>query len=93
MLIYSHIIGNDIGAGKLQVVVNAAGRTDKGVSAYGQVVSFYSWEELSLDDIMASINAVSPGNLRALHVQVVPRSFHATFKVISPHLSALALHV
>lgn len=39
-LICSRIIGNDIGVGKLQVVVNAAGRTDKGVSAYGQVVSF-----------------------------------------------------
>lgn len=65
-----------------QVVVNAAGRTDKGVSAYGQVISFYSWDELSLGDIASCINAASPGHLRALHVQRVPRSFHATFKVI-----------
>ncbi|EIE20251.1 pseudouridine synthase, partial [Coccomyxa subellipsoidea C-169] len=65
-----------------QVVVNAAGRTDRGVSAYGQVVSFYSWEELALDDIITCINAADPGKLRALHAQVVPRSFHATFQAV-----------
>ncbi len=64
--------------------MNAAGRTDRGVSAYGQVVSFYSWEELALDDIITCINAADPGKLRALHAQVVPRSFHATFQVSPP---------
>ncbi|KAL4419960.1 hypothetical protein ABPG75_007058 [Micractinium tetrahymenae] len=49
------------------VVLSVAGRTDRGVSALGQLV-------------LAAINAARPGLLRAWHVESVPRCFHATFK-------------
>ncbi|KAL4420340.1 hypothetical protein ABPG77_006147 [Micractinium sp. CCAP 211/92] len=49
------------------VVLSVAGRTDRGVSALGQLV-------------LGAINAARPGLLRAWHVESVPRSFHASFK-------------
>lgn len=67
----------------VQMRVSAAGRTDKGVSAHGQVISFYSWQDLAPDDIVACINAASPANLRAWHAKPTPRSFHATWQVVS----------
>ena len=63
----------------------SAGRTDAGVSALGQLVSFYSWAPLSEDEVKAAINAFAPadgqpsGAIRAVSAQQVPRSFHATF--------------
>lgn len=64
-----------------QMRVSAAGRTDKGVSAHGQVITFYSWQDLAPDDVLACINAASPATLRAWHAQHTPRSFHATWQV------------
>lgn len=60
--------------------VFVAGRTDKGVSAVGQVCSFHTWREpLDLDQIRDAINASSPGTLRAVSVTGVPRDFHPAF--------------
>jgi tRNA pseudouridine(38-40) synthase len=67
----------------MQVIVDAAGRTDKGVSACGQVVSFHSWPEVSLEAVAHALDTACRGMLRALHVQRMPRSFHATFSVRS----------
>ena len=57
-----------------------AGRTDAGVSALNQLVSFYAWPELTVDDIREAIDGATPdGSMRLLTAQRVPRSFHATF--------------
>ncbi len=73
----------------VQVPVDCAGRTDRGVSAAGQVVSFHSWREVPLERVTECLNAAAPGVLRAVHVQRVPRRFHATFSVGSSSLDEM----
>ena len=63
-------------------VVSCSGRTDKGVHSVGQLVSFYSWKDISDDDIARALRERDPatGNsLEVYYVRRVPRSFHATF--------------
>jgi len=59
--------------------VQAAGRTDAGVSAAGQVISFHTYDSPMADAMLEAINAVAPGELRVWRVEAVPRAFHATF--------------
>lgn len=65
---------------KEPVRVAAAGRTDSGVHADGQVISFRT----SLDSIPAetfhiALNSFLPGDVQALHGEEVDDSFHARF--------------
>ena len=58
----------------------SAGRTDAGVSAVGQLVTFNCWEALSAAALDEAIRAAAPdGALRLVSAVTVPRSFHATF--------------
>jgi tRNA pseudouridine38-40 synthase len=59
--------------------LDAAGRTDKGVSAIGQVISFIASEPAALDAIARAIDEAAPGALAALDVRQVSNSFHAQF--------------
>ena len=60
--------------------LSVAGRTDAGVSAIGQLVSFYSWPKLTEEQIRAAVDEAAPdGCLRLLSATRVPRSYHATF--------------
>lgn len=60
--------------------VAVAGRTDRGVSASGQVVSFRSDEPLlDLDRLSAAIDGEAPGQLQCLAIAPQPRGFHAQF--------------
>jgi tRNA pseudouridine(38-40) synthase len=72
-----------VGPGSPRVVITSAGRTDRGVSACGQVVSFYARtpQPLSGHEIAAAITTASPveGALRVLGAQPMPRSWHPTF--------------
>ncbi|KAK9829404.1 hypothetical protein WJX72_005650 [[Myrmecia] bisecta] len=63
-----------------QVNINGAGRTDKGVSACGQVFSFTTWDEPQPAEVLATINRIASDQLCAWAVQRVPNSFHATFQ-------------
>eukprot|EP00967_Tisochrysis_lutea_P148596 scaffold284191_cov31-Tisochrysis_lutea.AAC.1 len=56
-----------------------AGRTDAGVSATAQLITFYSWEPLTLHALQSAINSAAPGKLKLRAAYRVPRSFHATF--------------
>ncbi|KAL8235148.1 hypothetical protein R6Q59_021248 [Mikania micrantha] len=57
-----------------------AGRTDKGVTGFQQVCSFYTWrEDVRPQDIEDAINSTLPGKLRVLSVSQVPRTFHPNF--------------
>jgi tRNA pseudouridine38-40 synthase len=59
-----------------------AGRTDAGVSALGQRVSFPAWPEIDADDLAAAIAAAAPqdGALRLVQARrTTDRSYHATF--------------
>ncbi|GAX80991.1 hypothetical protein CEUSTIGMA_g8426.t1 [Chlamydomonas eustigma] len=60
--------------------ISSAGRTDKGVSAIGQVFSFHTREDLTPEQIAQAIEAeAEPGLIRVVSVSRRPRSFHATF--------------
>ena len=67
--------------GRNALRLSCAGRTDAGVSAIGQVVSFYSWAELTEGELARAIEAAAPepGALRLTRARKVPRAFHATF--------------
>ena len=56
----------------------SAGRTDAGVSAIGQLVSFFTWATLTEEAIMEAVNGYDDDD-RVLSARKVPRSFHATF--------------
>lgn len=55
----------------------ASGRTDAGVHALGQVVSFESQTRLSPDTLRRAINANLPLDICVLEVQPAPERFHA----------------
>jgi len=63
--------------------VVAAGRTDAGVHAVGQVVHFKSYTHLSCETIKKALNAVLSPSIRIRKAKDVPRSFHARFSAQS----------
>ena len=64
------------------IPVIAAGRTDAGVHALGQVVSFKSGKSLSPDDWLRALNATLPDDVSVRAVEQVPDDFHARYSAI-----------
>lgn len=60
-----------------RVRVIAAGRTDSGVHAAGQVVHFHIDSKLPLWNIQSALNHYLPEDISVVGVQTVPRTFHA----------------
>lgn len=68
------------------VRVAAAGRTDSGVHATGQCVTFASdHRSLGVDDMPAAINSRLPADVRVLAAREVPEGFHARFDARARH--------
>ncbi|XP_057844312.1 uncharacterized protein LOC131053710 isoform X2 [Cryptomeria japonica] len=66
--------------GSVEATVSVAGRTDKGVSAFQQVCSFYTWRtDISPEEVERKICAAAPGQLRVVSVSEVSREFHPNF--------------
>ena len=61
----------------------AAGRTDAGVHALGQVVSFRSGKSLSLHEWSRGLNGLLPTDITVQHVEVVDENFHARYRAQS----------
>ncbi len=59
------------------ILVRAAGRTDAGVHAQGQVVSFVTQSNLPLHAFVHGTNAYLPKTIAVLHAEEVPNSFDA----------------
>lgn len=60
----------------------ASGRTDKGVSALSQVVSFSTYDKASLEDIVSIVKSSEPfqsNRLALWDAERVPRKFHPIF--------------
>ena len=88
------------------VTTHAAGRTDAGVHAEGQVVSFRLSREWEGGDLRRAINGNLPPDIRAIDVAPVGEEFHARFdakgktyryqiylaEVMSPFLIRYAWH-
>jgi len=60
-----------------RVAVTAAGRTDAGVHALGQVVSFDLRRELGGAELRKALNSLLPGDVRVLEATPAPDGFHA----------------
>ncbi len=67
------------------ITIHCAGRTDAGVHATGQVISFDSQhEDLSQDRrFLKSVNAILPADIAVHSVDAVPADFHARFSCIA----------
>jgi tRNA pseudouridine38-40 synthase len=59
--------------------VYAAGRTDAGAHAEGQVVSFQTDGRISPRRLMAALNAKLPADVAVLSAEEVPDAFHARY--------------
>jgi tRNA pseudouridine38-40 synthase len=60
------------------VRITAAGRTDAGVHALGQVAGVSTESRLSNDDLLRALNAVLPNDVAVLAIEPAPEGFHAT---------------
>ncbi|NTW53341.1 MAG: tRNA pseudouridine(38-40) synthase TruA [Chlorobaculum sp.] len=66
-----------------KIGIIGAGRTDKGVHARGQVVSFSTDSAMELGRLKHSCNSLLPGAIRITAMRQVPESFHARFSATS----------
>ncbi len=65
-----------------RVKTYAAGRTDSGVHALGQVVNFHTRGRLDPASICRGLNACLPRDVRVLQAEEVAESFHARFDAV-----------
>ena len=66
---------------KEEVRTYASGRTDSGVSAYGQVAHFDTDKELNLKKLQDSLNALTPDDIAVTGLEIAPEGFDARFSV------------
>ena len=66
-----------------RVGIHGSGRTDAGVHAKGQVVSFRTRTSLKADEILRGLNSLLPDDIVALKAEEVDESFHARFSAVS----------
>jgi tRNA pseudouridine38-40 synthase len=64
------------------VNVTAAGRTDAGVHALGQVVGVSTSTRLSNDDLLRGMNALLPEDIAVIKVEDARERFHATYDAV-----------
>ena len=62
-----------------RVVVHAAGRTDAGVHAEGQVVSFSLTAAIAADALLRALNVRLPPDVRVMQAEEAPLDFNARF--------------
>ncbi len=63
--------------------VTAAGRTDAGVHALGQVVGLATESQLSTADLHRGLNAVLPEDVAIVAVEEAREGFHATYDAVA----------
>lgn len=59
------------------IEVSASGRTDAGVHAMGQVVSFRSGGEMKAEELLSRLRKALPGDIGAVSLEEAPPRFHA----------------
>jgi tRNA pseudouridine38-40 synthase len=74
------------------VKINAAGRTDAGVHARGQVVNLHSKTQLPPDQILKALNHFLPEDVLVSAVNDVPLDFHARYSAKSKTYSYRIYH-
>jgi len=66
-----------------KVTIHAAGRTDAGVHAWGQVAHFKTQAELSPAQFQRAFNALLPPTIRVLAAEEVGPDFHARWQALA----------
>lgn len=74
------------------ISIVAAGRTDAGVHARGQVVSFRSSKSLPLQKWVYAINCLLPKDIAVLTMEAVTDEFHARYSAFSKEYEYLILN-
>jgi tRNA pseudouridine38-40 synthase len=64
------------------VRISAAGRTDAGVHARGQVIAFRAPWKHPLTDLHRAINALLPEDITFLSLDIAPQGFHPRFSAL-----------
>lgn len=67
------------------VRIAGSGRTDQGVHALGQVISFRSVRPWPESELARALNSVLPKDIRAMASSSVPPEFHARRSAVSKH--------
>jgi tRNA pseudouridine38-40 synthase len=89
-----------------QIRINAAGRTDAGVHAFGQVAAFSTLSSITTGALQKAINSLLPDDISIISVEDAPEEFHPrysaksktylyaidTSSVRNPFFSRYALH-
>jgi len=74
-----------------RVVVHASGRTDAGVHALGQVISFRTPTEREPERVRLALNALLPRDVSCLAAEHAPPEFHARFSALGKTYRYLVL--
>jgi tRNA pseudouridine38-40 synthase len=61
------------------VLPQGSGRTDTGVHALGQIISFTLAADIPAENFFRALNRILPSSIRVLSAEVVPDTFHARF--------------
>lgn len=67
-----------LNSGRL-VQVHAAGRTDAGVHAYGQVIHFDLEQERELEKLRFALDTQTPDDINVVAIEIVSNDFHARY--------------
>lgn len=65
------------------VKIYAAGRTDAGVHAFGQVINFFTEKTIDISTIVKGLNGLLPEDIRVKDAREVDGSFHARYSAKS----------
>lgn len=65
------------------ILIFAAGRTDAGVHATGQIIHFETEAERSIHSWLLGANTYLPKDIRLKSIQLAPDDFHARFSALS----------
>lgn len=68
---------------KEEIFLQAASRTDRGVHAKHQVVSFFSSTEIDLSLLLRKLNALLPKSIHIRTIETVASSFHPSVSALS----------
>ena len=75
-----------------KIRITGAGRTDKGVNAWGQVASFNMNKIFEPDKLRLAINFYLPEDIRVMKIFCVPDDFNARYSAISREYKYFILH-
>lgn len=72
--------------------ITGAGRTDRGVNAWGQVASFRMGKDIPPEKLRLAVNFYLPDDIRVMRAYYVPESFNARYSALSREYKYFVYH-